>query len=957
MPIPSMRNSQFQTRRLDSQERSVFSSHKFTISEPPRHRKSRRFRPKKLLNSGFRLFLVCFLVGAIFLVGAFAWYSRDLPDPNKIIERDVAQSTKIYDRTGENLLYEIHGDQRRTLIDIDTIPRYAVDATIAIEDKNFFKHSGISIWGILRGLIMPSLRGERVQGGSTLTQQFVKNSILTNERSISRKIREWILSYRIEKKFTKEEILKLYFNEIPYGAAAYGIESASGIYFGKSAKDLTLGEATILAALPQAPSYYSPFGPHKDELMQRQKLVLDLMVEQGYITKAQADDAKAEQLVFKKRTEDIKAPHFVFMVQQLLADKYGERLVEQGGLKIITTIDWDKQKQAEQIVNDKTQELMDKYQASNAALVTIDVATGEILALIGSRDYFNSEEIDGQFNVATSPRQPGSSLKPLVYAEAFSKGYSPDTLLFDLNTSFAASGKDYRPRNYDLKEHGIVSMRQALAGSLNIPAVKTLYLAGVNEAVKRGQSMGYSTLTDPDRYGLSLVLGGAEVSLLEHTNAYATFARDGVFMPYTAVLKVEDSEGKVLEEKKDVTQKRVFDSQVARQINSVLSDNSARAFIFGENNYLTLGGRPVAAKTGTTNDYKDAWLLGYTPQIVTGVWVGNNDNKEMTAGSGAMAAGPIWNTYMRAITQSYPALGFPTPTPTACDKLMVCGKKTEPLIVRIDKATGSVASESTPANQIEEKKYWDIHDILFYVKRNDPLGSAPENPADDPQYSLWESPIKKWLEDQGYIQGLAPGQTADSAMQPVIAWQIPANGQTINDSPMTLEVSAQAKLGINKIDFYLDNQFLGSSTSQPYSLIVPAQSTWQNGSYNLKAIAYDTLGNAKAESIQINLNLAKSDINISANWVAPVPSENYTLAKFPGSLIVSIDKPDKLKKVDFYASVDNQTKWLGFVENPKETTLSVDYKPTETGLYKFYLVMTDIYGKIKTTDQITVNIK
>jgi membrane peptidoglycan carboxypeptidase len=375
----------------------------------------------------------------------------------------------LYDRTGQHLLYEIHGTQRRTLVELKDIPSYAIKATIAIEDKTFYEHQGFNLPRIIKSILVDLVTGSKAQGGSTLTQQFVKNAILSNEKAISRKIKELVLSYQIEQKFSKDDILKLYFNEIPYGSTAYGIESASGIYFGKSAKDLTLAEAAILAALPQAPSYYSPYGPHKDDLINRQHLVLKLMREQGYITSDQEKQADAEKIVFKTKREDITAPHFVFMVKSQLAERYGDRLVEQGGLKITTTLDWEKQQLAQQTVDELTPQLKDKYGANNTGLVTIDVESGDVLALIGSKDFFD-DSIDGQVNVATANLQPGSSFKPFVYAEAFTKGYNPQTVLVDAETSFSNGGTDYRPRNYDGKEYGPVSIRQALAGSLNVPA-------------------------------------------------------------------------------------------------------------------------------------------------------------------------------------------------------------------------------------------------------------------------------------------------------------------------------------------------------------------------------------------------------------------------------------------------------------------------------------------------------
>ena len=974
MPIRQLRSkgSSFQTRSLDSRppagqfNRTPLSRSSFGDGRPPqefpRYNKPKKKRLGRLFRTALPLLIILIFLVGILTVGAFAWYSRDLPDPNKIIERDLAQSTKIYDRTGEKLLYEIHGTERRTSIELTDIPQYAIDATIAVEDKNFFKHQGISLWGILRGQIVPRLQGKRAQGGSTLTQQFVKNAILTNERKLSRKIKEWILSYQLEQKYTKEEILKLYFNEIPYGSTAYGIEAASGIYFGKSASDLNLAEAAVLAALPQAPSYYSPYGSNKEELIDRQHVVLNLMVDQGYITETQAEAAKNEELSFKARREDINAPHFVFMVQQELAERYGDRLVEQGGLTIITTLDWDKQQLAEETIDELLPGLSERYDANNAALVTIDVESGDVLTLVGSADYFN-DEIDGQVNVATSLQQPGSSLKPFAYAQAFSMGYRPETILYDLETNFSASGEEYKPRNYSLTEHGPVTMRQALAGSLNIPAVKTLYLAGVKNVTELASKFGYTTLNEPDRYGLSLVLGGADVKLIEHTNAYAAFARDGVAKQYSTILKVTDKEGSILEEKGEPKEHRVLDRQIVRQITSILTDNNARAFAFGENNYLTLGGRPVAAKTGTTNELQDTWLMGYTPQLVSGVWVGNNYNASMKPGAaGATVAGPIWNAYMRKILAAYPSQSFPAPEPLGpCDKPMLCGFQTEEIKLRINKVTGQRATPFTPPSDIEERTFREIHNILHYVDTSDPTGSQPENPSQDPQYNLWEEAVLKWAEDQGYLDELPPeedDQLHSPENQPSIIWLEPSAGATISQSEFTLRIQAEAKRGIKKIDYYLDNQYLGTSQTAPFNLQVEAKPNWQNGSYTLKATAYDDVNNSKTVNITVNLDIPKIDLNINATWLAPIQSENYTLNSFPSQLEVNISPIKDIKKVDFYYSYDNIGYFIGAHEELTDNVLRQDWTPSQgTGLYKFYLIITDVLGRVSATDEILINIK
>ncbi|RLC39057.1 penicillin-binding protein, partial [Candidatus Falkowbacteria bacterium] len=630
MPIPQLKqNKNNQSWRNNKKKYYVTRNNKKKSTLNLKNKKSKtdyRFKgqkkkkigeiKKKLAYTAGIIILAGILVGLIF----YAWLLRDIADISKLTDRQLVESTKIFDRTGEELLYEIHGDIKRTEVKLNEIPDYIKWATIAMEDKNFYKHKGISLWAIFRGVVVETIRSGRAQGGSTLTQQFVKNAILTPERKIVRKFKEWILSYRIEKQFTKDEILEMYLNEIPYGSTSYGVEAASERYFGKNIQDISLAEAALLAALPQAPSRYSPYGPNRDLLIGRQQYILDLMVEQDYITQEDADVAKAYEFEFKPPETNIKAPHFVMYVKEILSEKYGEKMIEQGGLKIYTTLDLYKQEIAEEVIREQAEKNEKNYEATNAALVSIDPKTGQILAMVGSRDYFD-DEIDGQVNITTSKRQPGSSLKPVVYATAFMKGYTPDTILYDVVTNFSNNETEpYEPHNYDDQEHGPVTVRKALAGSLNIPAVKAIYLAGVDSVLDVTGALGYTTLNDRDRFGLSLVLGGGEVKLLEHTNAYGAFAREGILYPISAILKIEDKEGKLLEEFK-AEEKKALDPKIARLINNILSDNGARAYAFGASNWLTLGSRPVAAKTGTTNDYRDAWTIGYTPSIVTGVWV------------------------------------------------------------------------------------------------------------------------------------------------------------------------------------------------------------------------------------------------------------------------------------------------------------------------------------------------
>ncbi|MBI4458104.1 transglycosylase domain-containing protein, partial [Candidatus Uhrbacteria bacterium] len=583
----------------------------------------RRPPTKKVLSYAVVVFVALFSAASIAGIGLFAYFAAQLPDPEKIIARSVPETTTIYDRTGKNILYQVHSGQKRTVVELDDIAPVMRQATVAIEDKRFYTDRAIDIRGIMRSVLQNIVAGRKVQGGSTITQQFIKNSILTKEKTYTRKIKELVLAYELERRFTKDQILKFYLNEIPYDSVAFGVESASQAFFGKAAKDLTLAESAMLAAVPKATTYYSPYGNHRKELTERVHLVLDLMVEQGYIGAEQAAEAKKDDVVARvlPRRESITAPHFVFYVKDALADIFGEQEVERAGLKVITTLDMTKQTLAEKIL-EENKDALKKWKASTAALAAIDPKTGEILTMVGSADYFD-DAINGKYNALLGRLQPGSSIKPIVYAASFEKGYTPDTVLDDVATVFKSVPKDYTPSNYDGKEHGLVTARQALAGSLNIPAVKMLYLTGIDRFTDFARKLGYTTFEDKSKFGLSLVLGGAEIRPIEHIAAFSAFAQDGNLAPTKAILRVEDRDGNVLFDNTVAGAQKVFEPEIARQINSIMSDNAARAFIFGEQNYLTLGDRPVAAKTGTTNDYKDAWAIGYTPSLVTGVWVGN----------------------------------------------------------------------------------------------------------------------------------------------------------------------------------------------------------------------------------------------------------------------------------------------------------------------------------------------
>lgn len=864
-------------------------------------------------HRAFKLYFYILLALLAAGVVAFFILGSGLPDPNKLMERQIAQSTKIFDRTGKIVLYEVHGDEKRTLVALSDIPMNVRNATLAIEDKDFYKHGAFSLWAIFRTAVTNVLY-HRSAGGSTLTQQFIKNSVLTNEKTITRKIKELILSYRLEQKFSKDEVLQLYLNEIPYGSTAYGVEAAAQKYFGKSIKEVSLAEAAILAALPQAPSRYSPYGANKDLLIGRQQYILDQMVAQGYISQDEAEAAKITELVFKKPTEQMLAPHFVMYVKELVAEKYGDALVESGGLKIITTLDYDKQKIAEEVISEKAPKNEEKYQATNAALVSLDPKTGQVLAMVGSKDYF-SDEIDGQYNVVTASRQPGSSFKPIVYTAAFIKGYTPNTVLYDVVTNFSTDpAKPYEPHNYDLGERGPVTIRKALAGSLNVPAVKAIYLTGINNVLDLADKLGYSTLKERDRFGLSLVLGGGEVKLLEHANAFSAFATDGKLHKPSAILKVEDRDGKTLEEYQDRAE-TVLEPQIARLTTGILSDNAARAYVFGEKNYLTLPDRPVAAKTGTTNDYKDAWTVGFTPSLVTGVWVGNNDFTSMKKGAdGSIVAAPIWHDYMVLALASSSAEAFTAPEPIITGKPVLDGDTSGGQLVKIDRASDLLATDQTPPSFIEEKLFSSPHDILYYINKDDPRGAAPDNPADDPQFNLWENAVADWLKKQGSSTPAAgaPPTEYDNVHkkenQPTFAIEEPFPNQTINEN-LIARINGSAPRGIGRAEYYLDGNLYYVNSGYPFSM-EKNLSFLTSGYHDLTVRVCDDVDNCSEQKINFNLQSTggtQTDEPINFSLIQPTNGLAVNKIDFPLELKFEIYSQSRLSKIVLYYRAGTST--------------------------------------------------
>ncbi len=616
----------------------------------------KKSQPKKKYSEKRRRHYGLAIVGGILLLigGTFWWFIlKDLPHPEELITRQQMLTTKIYDRNGV-LLYKLFKNQNRSIISLDDLPPYVAQATLAIEDAEFYQHPGFSIRGISRAF-QANLHSDSLQGGSTITQQLVKNTLLSSERTFIRKLKEFVLALEVEYVFTKNEILTMYLNEVGYGGTAYGIEEAAAYYFDKPAADLTLAEAALIAGLPASPTTYSPFGSRSDLAVYRQHLVLERMRQEGMISVEEYQKALDEELVFALPKNDILAPHFVMMVKEWLVEHYGESLLQTGGLEVVTTLDYEIYRQAEAAMAEELDSL-ERLHVSNGAVLVTQPATGEILAMVGSKDYFDST-IDGQVNVTLRPRQPGSSIKPLTYALALEeKALTASSLIDDSPITYQTPGSPaYSPQNYDGAFHGKVTVRQALANSYNVPAVKTLAMVGVSSLVDFGREMGITTWNNPERFGLSLTLGGGEVLMTDMAVAYGVFANGGYKVPLTSVLSVMDYRGKVLYtyECDDCLKDRVIKATTAYTISDILADNQARSAAFGLHSVLNIPGFKVAVKTGTTNDLRDNWTFGYTPDYLVGTWVGNNDNSPMSqVASGITGASPIWNSVMTSLLQT-----------------------------------------------------------------------------------------------------------------------------------------------------------------------------------------------------------------------------------------------------------------------------------------------------------------
>lgn len=929
------------------------SSHGWKKNKNSFHRSRRQrtsFIDKNALIKNVLLIGVLFaFIGFFFLVILMAFASRNLPNPDSLTEREISQTTKIYDRTGENLLYEIFGNENRTLkiiqegfcnddkkmdFDKDGIPLYAIQATVAAEDRNFCNHNGFDLKGFIRA-ILQNLRGNRV-GGSTLTQQLVKNAILSNEKTYTRKIKELILALELERRYSKDEILQIYLNEIPYGSTYYGIESAAQNFYKKSVNELTLAEAATLASLPKATTFYMN---NPDRLQARRDYILNRMLDLEFISQEDFDEAIVSETPIQVQFINIKAPHFVLFVKEQLEEEYGRRVVEEGGLKVITSLDYDMQMIAEDEVKKGVEAKKDQYGFSNASLVAIDPTNGHILSMVGSKDYFD-DDIDGQVNVSTRLRQPGSSFKPIVYTKAFEMGYTPNTVIWDVETDFKTFSGTYTPHNYDSKEHGPVRVRDALQLSLNIPAVKMVYMVGVENALDFATSLGYSSFSNHANFGLSIVLGGGEVKLLEHVSAYGVFANKGIRNETVSILKVEDSDGEVLQEWKKKEGKRVVDENVTNTLTHVLSDNNARAPVFGLSNHLFLGDRPVAAKTGTTNENKDAWLIGYTPSLVAGVWAGNNDNTKMkNSAGGSTIAGPIWNGFMRRVLSSKPIEQFTAPVIPKTGKMVLDGSVSAEE-VNIDKASRKRATEFTPSSYIEKQLFAEYHSILHYVDRNDPLGTYPKKPENDEQYLAFEEGISKWIvkreEETGIkiTQSKPPEEFDDLHVPrnfPTVHLTSPSNNSRFEDRNISISATASAPRGVSRVEFYIDGLFLGSDSSLPFELSTNIPSMVSRGLHTLKVVGYDDIENSGSDTISIQVASDSSSNTLSI--IDPKNGQAIEKASSQYTVVVSLKNPNQYSVLNVYAEkTGGGLKILiGQTLNPSSPFITIDWTLPQIG--------------------------
>lgn len=840
-------------------------------------------RTLKFISGLSKLVFWSAVAGIVVFIGIVIYFFTQIPSPEDLQSRFVAKSTKIYDRNGE-LLYDIFQNQNRTPIKLADVPDVVKKSTIAIEDKDFYKHGGFDVWGILRSFYRLIIHRRIEGGGSTLTQQLVKNALLTSDQSVVRKLKELILAIQVERAYTKDEILEMYLNEIPYGGTAYGIEAAANLYFGKHASELDLAEASLLAGLPQRPSVYSPYGSQPELAKVRQAEVLRRMVEDGYIKDEDSNRAKNEELIYRTSRKEIgfKAPHFVLYVKQKLEEQYDTRTVEQGGLKVVTTLDYKLQEKVEDVLKSEVDKLKN-YEVGNAAAVVLDPKTGEILSMAGSKDYFAPSEpegciegkncvFEGNVNVALGQRQPGSATKPITFAVGMLKGYTASSVLMDVKTVFpgGAGLPEYIPVNYDGQFRGPTQVRYALGNSYNIPAVKMLALVGVKNVLDLGYRMGLTTweptAENVSSVGLSLTLGGREVKLLDLTSAFAVFANEGRRQEPISILKVEDSSGKNLYEYKATEGVKILDEGIAFIISNILSDNGARAAAFGSNSVLNVPGKTVSVKTGTTDQKRDNWTIGYSPLAAVGVWVGNNDNSVMDPkiASGVTGASPIWQKIMTQALKDKPNEALRRPdsvVESEVDSLMGgqsregSPKRKEFYLKGSEPTSISGAYQRlkvckvNPHRQANDGEDAEDKDVVL-LKEDDPTGA-----------NKWQDGINQWVltaanplfvgTDKGCsgIPGFSTGGDSGGVISIV---NIP-NGANV---PRVFDVLARANspAGIKKVVWMLDGAVKHSQTAEPFAFHVEFPAT-DSGSHTITVELEDNNGTKHTSSIGVLRNL------------------------------------------------------------------------------------------------------
>ena len=783
----------------------------------------RKFAKQTLLVKALVVLVGLVIVGYLFSFILFAWYSRDLPAPGKLTAATSA-STVFLDRD-DRVLFELSKDKNRVPVKLKDISLRLKQATVAIEDKNFYRHKGVSRTGIVRAIFSTLLKG-RVQGGSTITQQLIKNVLLDSTRTFSRKFKEITLASEVERRYTKDQILEMYLNEAPYGGTFWGVESAAMGYFGKASSELNLTESAFIAGLPQSPSIYSPFIGRRDAWKSRTRDVLRRMREDRYITRKEETEALArlDTLKFSEARLSINAPHFVFFVREQLEREFGNKILDQG-LKVKTTLSLDVQRATQKVVNEEVKKLKG-FNATNGAAVVMDSKTGEILAMVGSYD-FNNRDF-GKFNAAVGLRQPGSAIKPITYAAAFEKGYTPSTVVMDTATTFPNQGdKEYKPVNYDGRFRGPVQLRFALGNSINMSAVKLLAMVGVRNFLSKASDMGLETLEPStrnlNRFGLAITLGGGEVTLLDLTNAYSTFARAGVARDHQSIIEVRNHKGRRIYKAPQNRGRKVLTPESSFLVSHILSDNNARSEVFGPNSYLRVPGRTTAVKTGTTDDKRDNWTVGYTKSLTVGVWVGNNDNSPMNPriASGVTGASPIWQRIMIQLLNSrdrgrlkyqdgipdQPARikslevdaylgGLPREGYPKRSEYFIEG--TEPKDIsnfykklKISKSTRKLANDvEIKQGDYEEKDY-------IVITENDPVSTDGKN--------RWQEGIYAWQDSQGDEKLKPPRDVSDASVDNiVVSIKSPGDRSTVSTNDVQIKAKITSVSGIKNVKIYIN---------------------------------------------------------------------------------------------------------------------------------------------------------